>query len=81
MLFFEKEDFVFTVFVDKRAFVWYTEYIEKPHRLEEVYMQNKATFEEARLTLIRFDAEDILTVSSPYVDENGNIVLPPQPFD
>lgn len=44
-------------------------------------MQKKTVFEEARLTLIRFDAEDILTVSSPYVDEEGNIELPPQPFD
>ena len=44
-------------------------------------MQKKTMFEEARLTLIRFDAEDILTVSPPYVDEDGNIELPPQPFD
>ena len=52
-----------------------------PIGYEEVYMQKKTVFEEARLTLIRFDAEDILTVSSPYVDEEGNIELPPQPFD
>ncbi|MBQ7314617.1 MAG: hypothetical protein IJW83_01215 [Clostridia bacterium] len=42
------------------------------------------TFEDARLTIIPFDAEDIITTSGTggiYVDEDGNIVLPTIPFD
>lgn len=40
----------------------------------------KRAFEEAQLCLIRFEAEDILTASDAYKNENGDIELPAVPF-